>query len=125
MPVQYDDFLRFAESLMEEGGASEIHQRNAGSRAYYAVYHRAVSVLQNENISLERVNDGGSHNRLITTISKQGLKGQSLAESLIRFKKFRNGCDYNLALEISEKRIAMQVAEARRLIDQLGRLVPE
>jgi len=122
MPVEHSDFLRSAADLALSSETCEMTVRNAGSRAYYALYHKAKSLLDESGTSLIKVDNAGSHESLIAAIAGQGVKGKSIAESLSRFKRFRNNCDYDLEISISTKKLEQQLAEAHRLVGMLDRL---
>ncbi|WP_143516050.1 hypothetical protein [Pseudomonas sp. B10(2017)] len=122
MPVEHSDFLRSAADLASSSETCEMTARNAGSRAYYALYHKAKRLLEDNGANLVKVDNAGSHESLISAIAVQGVKGKSIAESLSRFKRFRNNCDYDLDISISAKKLALQLAEANRLVGMLDRL---
>jgi uncharacterized protein (UPF0332 family) len=105
-----------------EKNPSEITLRNAGSRAYYGLYHKTKSLIDQNNVTIVKIDSAGSHEGLIATVANQGIKGKSFAESMSKLKRFRHNCDYDLTMNISEKRLAVQLAEASRLISMVDRL---
>lgn len=124
MPVNHNDFYLSAISILEiePENRSEISLRGAGSRAYYAVYHKVKSFLSGRGVELAKLENSGSHEALIATLSKRGLKSKSFADSLARHKKFRHMCDYNLESTVSQTRLQMYLSETKRLLDLIDRL---
>ena len=124
MAVLHTDFLSSARSMVKVDDVSEILCRNSGSRAYYALYHKAKDVLHTRGLGLMRVENSGSHEALISTVAAQGQKGKMLAAALDKFKKFRHNCDYDLSMSISDTKLNFYLAEAERLMDMMDRLEP-
>lgn len=122
MAVFHTDFLDSARLMVDVEDVSEILCRNSGSRAYYAIYHKAKEVLGTKGLSLRKVDNAGSHEALIATVAAQGHKGRTLAAAMDKFKKFRHGCDYDLNTSISDARVSYYLAEAERVIDMFDRL---
>lgn len=124
MAVKHSDFYDSAMNLIDLGSDSitEICLRNAGSRAYYALYHKAKCHLESKGVVLVKVESAGSHESLICTFSHRGLKSKSFAESLARHKRFRHVCDYNLGISVTRSRLKMYLAETKRLIEMVDRL---
>lgn len=122
MSVNHSDFLDSALAFTLVENPTEIALRNAGSRAYYGLYHKTKTMLDQAGMALIKIDKAGSHEGLIATIASRGIKGKSFAESMSKLKRFRHNCDYDLDMTITEKRLAMQVAEARRLVDMLDRI---
>lgn len=122
MSVKHSDFMESALAFCQIENPSEIALRNAGSRAYYGLYHKTKMMIDQVGLNIVKVEKAGSHDGLIATIAGQGIKGKSFAEAMSKLKRFRHNCDYDLDMSISEKRLAMQLAEARRLVDLLDRI---
>lgn len=121
MAVQPAEFLSTAQSMVEDDKCSEIFLRNAASRAYYALYHKAKLFVEVNGITLVKVENSGSHEKLIETIRQLSEPWRSVAESMDRLKKFRHRCDYKLDAEVLPKKTAMHLAEVVRLIDRFDR----
>lgn len=122
MSVEAADFMDSAHGFMGQEGAAEIQRRNAGSRAYYALFHAALNTIERKGKPLIRISGAGSHESVIATLCSMGDSAKSIGESMGRMKRFRNDCDYHVELEIGPKKTAMQVSEAQILIGKLSRL---
>jgi len=124
MPVNHADFYDSALTFVEGEASndSEICYRNSGSRAYYALYHRAKAYLELKGEKILKVESAGSHEALVSTFARRGFKSKSFAESLARLKRFRHECDYNLGVTITRPRLDLYLAETGRLIDMVDRL---
>lgn len=124
MSVNHGDFFSSALDIIggDASADTEIGLRNAGSRAYYALYHRAKCYLESKGEMLIRVESAGSHEALASTFAKRGIKSKSFAESLARHKRFRHVCDYNLGITITRSKLELYLAETKRLIDMVDRL---
>nr|DAF79084.1 MAG TPA: hypothetical protein [Caudoviricetes sp.] len=122
MPVEASEFMETANGFMGQEGATEIQCRNAGSRAYYALFHAALNTIERKGLTLVKVQSAGSHESVIATLCSMGHSAKSISESMSRIKRFRHDCDYHVDLEIGPKKTAMQVSEAQILIGKLSRL---
>lgn len=122
MAVAHTDFLNSAMTMLDVEEGSEIFFRNSGSRAYYALYHKAKSVFDESGVKISKVANSGSHEALISAVAALGPKGKVIAVALDKFKKFRHSCDYDLQVSIEQSRINFYLKEAERLTDMLGRL---
>lgn len=122
MPVEASEFMDSANGFMVQEGADEIQRRNAGSRAYYALFHVALNTIERKGQALIKVQGAGSHESVIATLCSMGPSAKSIGESMGRIKRFRNDCDYNVSLAIGQKKTEMQISEAQILIGKLGRI---
>lgn len=122
MAVEYLHFLQWAETEIKLPELEEFSRRNAGSRAYYALYHAAVSKAEQLCLRVARVENGGSHEAIIQAIANFSQKGRVIAELMRKVKRFRHRCDYDINMPLPEHKARQQVAEAHRLIDMLQRL---
>lgn len=122
MPINASEFMDSAHGFMEQEGGTEIQRRNAGSRAYYALFHAAINTVERKGLQLVRVPGAGSHESVIATLCSMGPSAKSISESMARIKRFRHDCDYHVGLEIGPKKAAMQISEAQILIGKLSRL---
>jgi len=122
MSVEAADFMDSAHVFMGQEGAAEIQRRNAGSRAYYALFHAALQAIRRKDMPLLKVQGAGSHESVIATLCSMGHSAKSIGESMSRIKRFRHDCDYHVDLEIGPKKTAMQISEAQILIGRLSRI---
>lgn len=122
MAVDASEFMNSAQGFMVQEGAAEIQCRNAGSRAYYALFHAALNAIESKGLPLIKVQGAGSHESVIATLCSMGPSAKSIGESMGRIKRFRHDCDYQVNLPIGLKKTAMQVSEAQILIGKLSRL---
>lgn len=122
MPVDACEFMGTANDFMRQEGAAEIQCRNAGSRAYYALFHAALNTIQRKGVPLLQMQGAGSHEIVIATLCSIGPSAKSIAESMSRIKRFRHDCDYHLGMPIGLKKTAMQISEAQILIGKLSRI---
>jgi len=122
MPVEASEFMDSAHGFMVQEGAAEIQRRNAGSRAYYALFHAALNTIERKGLPLIKVQGAGSHESVIATLCTMGPSAKSISESMSRMKRFRHDCDYHVNLPIGQKKTAMQISEAQILIGKLSRI---
>ncbi|MBI6911034.1 hypothetical protein [Pseudomonas palleroniana] len=111
-----------AHGFLGQEGAAEIQRRNAGSRAYYALFHAALQAIRHKELPLLKVPGAGSHESVIATLCSMGPSAKSIGESMSRIKRFRHDCDYHVDMPIGLKKTAMQISEAQILIGKLSRL---
>ena len=122
MPVKSKHFMDSAKALLSIEDCPEINLRNAGSRAYYAVFHAAMDALERKGLGLIKVDKAGSHESVIATLCHISPPAKSIGEALGRIKRFRNDCDYQLHMAMHAKKVAMHIAQAEILIDKLSRI---
>jgi uncharacterized protein (UPF0332 family) len=91
--ISIQDLLSLASSLAAEPG--ECEWRSAASRAYYAAYHKALTVA--EACLPPNPFAGGEHERLTERFKQHSSKGKQIAYVLIDLKKTRTIADYKLA----------------------------
>ncbi|MFS2113319.1 hypothetical protein [Herbaspirillum frisingense] len=94
MSVTFTDFYTFAKAL--SASSAEIELRNSTSRAYYAAFHLAQTVMDrcpsNEHLAM------GAHERVTERLHLQGsLSAKSLAYVLVNMKRQRKIADYEIA----------------------------
>lgn len=90
MSIEVDDLWKLAEQL--SAGSHECEWR-AG--AYYAAYHKALVVA--DHCLPSNPQPCGEHVKLTERLKAEGMKGRSLAYSLIDLKRVRTDADYRLA----------------------------
>jgi uncharacterized protein (UPF0332 family) len=122
MPVTPAQFMESAAAVVNQPDTSEIDLRNAGSRAYYALFHTATQVLKKSGVLMEILDNSGSHERVIATLCKLSLPAKSVAVAIGDVKRFRHICDYKTEKTVGVKEAQFQVAKARALIERLERL---
>lgn len=122
MPVSHIDFLDYSSTELTKPNPSEFQLRNASSRAYYALFHKARERIAELNLTMARPPNGGSHVAVVETIRRAGPKAEPIAVQMDRLKRFRHNCDYDLQLAIREGRVTHHVATAKRLIEMLDHL---
>lgn len=122
MDVTYRDFLDFAETQLACETLTQFELRNATSRAYYALYHKACDRADELNIPRMPVSDAGSHAELARRIASRGLPGRSISDQLEKLKKQRTLCDYNLQGQMQKSKALYNIAQVRDLIGKLERL---
>jgi uncharacterized protein (UPF0332 family) len=98
MSITSQDFLRSAE-IIAAIDASEVHQRNAISRAYYAAYHRACDVIKPDN----KDRGVGSHRSYIEQLleSEPGTLARRAGVNLEAVYCGRIKADYKLEKTVS------------------------
>lgn len=121
MSVSHSDFLESAKGMAQ--GTAEIDFRNAISRSYYSVYHRAkpISVLISEVIADA---DVGVHQQLIqrfksvktSTLQKSAL---SIAYVLETLRVERCNADYEISASFDREQLESHMHYVNRAMDQL------
>ncbi len=122
MAVSSGEFIEFACMEIDSCDPSEFKFRNASSRAYYALFHKAQQKLGELGVSIVKVENSGSHSAVIETLRRISPKAKALATDMDRAKRFRNNCDYDLSSPVSHGKARKHVTEVRRLIDLLDRI---
>ncbi|SEI90951.1 hypothetical protein SAMN04244579_02413 [Azotobacter beijerinckii] len=122
MPVSHIDFLEYSASELSRSEPTEFQLRNAASRAYYALYHKARQRIEELGLTLEKPEKAGSHAATIDTISRVSPKAKSISVQMDKLKRFRHICDYDLNSTIDKKRVELHIAEVGRMLDMLDRL---
>lgn len=98
MSISVPDLLTLAETL--GNGAGECEWRSAASRAYYAAYHKALSVA--DACLPPNPFAGGEHERLTERFKQHSIKGKQIAYVLIDLKKTHTTADYKLAASFQQ-----------------------
>lgn len=116
MAITYLDFFQSAKDLLES--KNEVNHRNATSRAYYAVYHRAKELSKILN-SIPR-GTMGAHQYVSETFIKstdRELKG--VGYMLRQCHARRVDADYEIE-DIHEKRdTETQILEIQKIFDRI------
>jgi uncharacterized protein (UPF0332 family) len=113
MPIHKDDFLKFAKNLPED---SEINNRNAISRAYYAAYHSC-----SEKFTSEKSTPGGVHATLISSLEKSPNSQDRKIGYLLRdIKNKRTIADYQLAEAVTLADRQTTLKTTAKLIGLIG-----
>lgn len=107
MSVNAEDFYNSAKQAVEQEPTNEIARRTAISRAYYSIYHKVLSVLDNE----PRTYSGkGCHGSLIHYLQTDAEHEESIEFSTLRrlayiLKQERDNrtlADYKLQDDVSD-----------------------
>ena len=99
MPVSPDQLFDLAESPEHED--SEVQLRNSSGRAYYAAYHRCLSIGERLGLQFE---ESGAHRNLIDTLTKNSnMKLKSIGYLLEQCRRLRVKADYDIDLEYGKK----------------------
>ncbi|MDU5474030.1 MULTISPECIES: hypothetical protein [unclassified Pantoea] len=121
MSIQGKDILLVAESCADK--AEEHFSRSAISRAYYALYHEACSILQN---CPPTTHDGVV--QYLLTDSRRKAEPYELMD-LIRIgavlkqqKEKRKAADYDLALHITQTEATSSVNAVRKILDKISEI---
>ncbi|MDR5755469.1 hypothetical protein [Caballeronia sp. LZ035] len=112
MSIEVDDLLKLAEHL--SAGSQQCEWRAGASRAYYAAYHKALIVADQCLPSNPQV--CGEHVRLTERLKAGGMKGRSLAYSLIELKRVRTDADYRLAEPFTQCQATDLLANCRAFV---------
>lgn len=93
MPVTPDDIHGSAVALGE--GDREVDWRNAGSRAYFAAFHRCrrLAMQLEPHVDVTRSN---AHQVVPDILRAEGGKPRQLAYMLIQCRRVRNLADYDI-----------------------------
>ena len=117
MPVQAEDFLRFAEALLSKPAQTEIDRRNAAARAYYAVMHLVMPAFGMDPQQREN-----RHSDVWQQL--QALHPATTEPFLREAKKYwrelretRIKCDYELPARLDLGTASARVAVARKIFD--------
>jgi uncharacterized protein (UPF0332 family) len=97
MPVTPTLLLEAAQALRQ--GGSEVDQRNAASRAYYAAYHRCLPIA--EGIGLVATGKGVHRDLIDTLIGARPPKLKSIGYMLEQGRRLRVKADYEIASEFA------------------------
>lgn len=129
MPVNPRIIADAAKRIVDAG--QEIDYRNAASRAYYALYHAALQLMQREVGRVKRY-PCGVHQCLINhleEIAQQGGEGKITAELgadlagvLAQTKRLRNNADYKLNLRFRESDAQMVISYMYDYLEQIEKL---
>ena len=116
MSVQPSDFSNIATTLVE--GTSEIEWRVSASRAYYASYHHALSVVDlcpnNDHFAM------GSHERISDRFLLHGItSAKSISYMLNAMKKLRHVADYEISDDFQKELALKQISTMNGLISKL------
>lgn len=127
MPIIYGDVLAVAKALSKTDSATEADYRSAISRAYYAMYHRALHwedalPAKGHNIGPA----GGVHQQLVNRLANPDTKkcSSDQANASIKVKmrldvlrQRRKTADYELDKSVSKLECIQQIQQVESLID--------
>jgi uncharacterized protein (UPF0332 family) len=125
MSVSFDDFLKTAESLLDEQN-KEIDFRNLISRSYYALFHLAEEKAKNLPVRMS-ITDGkepkGTHEKIILKFElheDDNLK--RMGRTMSRLKNARVTADYYLNKHIFYEKAEKHLLDVQNLIEELKQL---
>ena len=118
----WEDFFELAAVLAERG--DEASQRSAVSRAYYAVFNVAQSVLEAHDPNYNSMRSRDSHkqvwDRLRALDRRQARSAERSGRSLLNKRK---SADYTLGLGDWPNRTKQALVEAKRALASLNDLL--
>ena len=121
MPVSPNQLLALAESLEEDD--SEVQLRNSSSRAYYAAYHRCLSIGKQLGLQFE---ESGVHRRLIDTLTKnRSMKLKGIGYMLEQCRRLRVKADYDIELEYGKTEAQSAIECSRKILERADAYEPE
>lgn len=129
----WDEYLKVAESLLEDhdlGVSEETYARIAISRAYYAVFHKALFLCQNRKELKPTYGQGkGSHDEIYNKLSSidRGSREfksscHSIANTFKLLKLDRQKADYRADKGISIKEARLHCSKSKYLINEIKEL---
>ncbi|NIQ22578.1 MAG: hypothetical protein GTN92_09465 [Pseudomonas stutzeri] len=121
MPVSSTDLLDFSEHLLNQTPSSECLLRASIGRAYYAVYHEALSVAESLQLPQHRTNTG-QHDQLISRFDKSGKKLRIIANRIAAAKMARVEADYKLHHMVSSIDARKHLVSCQSIVNELARL---
>lgn len=108
--------LAAARALLDGG-----FHADAISRAYYAMYHAAQALLEDENITVK------THSGLIRMIGKEFVKEgrmtQSLGEALAMVEEKREQADYSMDSDLTKEDAERSIGDAQRFLQKARELL--
>ncbi|MDH6024956.1 hypothetical protein [Vibrio splendidus] len=121
MATKPEDFLHTAKNLINSENKTEADERSAISRSYYAMYHKVLSILDNEPWTY---GGKGCHASLITYLEKDAANEESIDHRQLKrlsyqLKQSRDNrviADYELQKIISPQLVNLSIATAEKCI---------
>ncbi|MBX8534522.1 hypothetical protein K5D33_07265 [Pseudomonas cichorii] len=120
MSVSHKEFHEQAIRLVSEN--SEIDNRSAISRSYYAIYHCAIETAARLALPECEKRDAGVHERLFLRIESQGKALKKIARRLRDKKRVRGVADYDLEEDVPVSDAEIFIRDARLLMADLEKL---
>lgn len=124
MSIQGKDILLVAESCAKNAG--EHFSRSAISRAYYALYHEACSILQ----CCPPTTHDGVVQYLLTDARRKNEPYELM--DLIRIgavlkqqKEKRKAADYDLSAEITQSEADSSIGAVRKILGKISEIRPQ
>ena len=127
MPISPEELLSFAEDIHAKDESCEVHRRSAISRYYYAMYHKAKSILKLEPLLYTK----SDHENLIRYLQNDARDDEDhnfralfmLGESLRQERDRRNLADYDLDVAITKINTETSKDTAKLLFEKSDELV--
>lgn len=121
MPVTPKLLFEAAKALGR--GKSEVDQRNAASRAYYAAYHRCLPIAESIGLSGETK---GVHRNLIDTLTTtRDIRVKSMGYMLDQCRSLRVKADYEIHIEFSAENARLVMSQCERIMSKADALDPD
>ncbi|HCE3717988.1 TPA: hypothetical protein NJ528_002489 [Vibrio parahaemolyticus] len=127
MPISPEDLLIFAEDIHAKDEDCEVHRRSAIGRYYYAMYHKAKSILKLEPLEYTK----SDHENLIRYLQNDARTDEDhnfrelvmLGGYLRQERDRRNLADYELDTAITKINADTSKDTARLLFEKANELV--
>lgn len=119
MSIEAGEFLLEAEKSLDSENCSEVTFRNAGSRAYYAIYHKALNKANEIDADANITEKTGTHDQLAIRLERHSHRGKIFATKLRRLKRTRNRCDYNLNEDIDKEFAEQHIHFVKKALEDL------
>lgn len=112
MPITNQDFMESAQKIINIA-TNEVDFRNSASRAYYAAYHKANTLVPTRSGPINT----GVHQALINNLKDNPReKIREIGQLLSMCKGIRAHADYNLSKLFKKDRAQMVIALAQELL---------
>ncbi|EGR2691063.1 TPA: hypothetical protein ACPJZ8_000319 [Vibrio diabolicus] len=127
MPISPEELYDFAEKIHSMDKGCEVHRRSAVSRYYYAMYHKARSILKLEPLSYTK----SDHENLIRYLKSDARDDEDhnfvelvkLAEVLRIERDRRNLSDYELTKSVTPINADTSKDNAKLLFEKADELL--
>lgn len=119
MPFDWREYLDLAQSLMGRDNkpiTSEAAFRCAMSRIYYAAFCHARNYAREKQRFAAKC-EASDHSWVREHFRSHGMT--RVASNLDRLRQWRNACDYEDTVEISERSYDAMIAQAKYVFDAL------
>ena len=126
MAITPEDLLQYAESLVLDG--NEISTRAAAGRAFYAVYHFYIPILN--QIDTGKKTREGTHHKIIRLFTgynggpneDASRKIRAIGAMYRQAREIRSRADYQIDSEFSKDEAHLLVETAKRISSRISEL---